>query len=430
MIWLLSLINFSFLMILLISAYRRPSILVFAVISAFVVFLVRPFAVLANGSTIITESFYSDINYELGLLVATAFHIIFYGALMLFYHKKTKSSNNQQKVKLIEVSKGSILLTVIMCMLFLAGFLFIGGTDVLFVNRSASVSVVAPSVRYIYPFAMVFLCIGAMQGAILFSQNRKVLGATLLLFYLVASVILAQRGFFIIFVVLGVAMCLRTNKASFKSYFKRLLPFIFILLAAAFSKDIIVNLFTSDFASEQSVSYVDEPLSERILSSPDGDTTEVWMLATKFVSENGHLFGDSIVNNIFNIFPHNQRREWGVMNGSDVLNNEYTGEGYWDLGFGFNVQLPIELYINFGLFGLIPMFFFGIILGAAMRLFDTRVIFLGRDPSWEVLRFYAIYTICQSLAGLQWSLLFYAVYFISRLRLRGNYTSKPMVTSS
>ncbi len=425
MIWLLSLVNLSFLLVLLVSAYKKPSILVFAVISAFVVFLVRPFAVLVHGSTIITEGFYSDINYELGLFIATAFHIIFYGALILFYHKKTKS-RNLQKVKFIGVSKYSILLTLAMCVLFLAGFLFIGGTDVLFINRSASVSVVAPSVRYIYPFAMVFLCIGAMQGAILFSQNRKVLGAILLLFYLVASMILAQRGFYIIFVVVGVALSLRVNKASLKSYVTRLLPFVFILLVAASSKEILVTFF----ASEQSISSVNEPLSQKILTSPDGDTTEVWMLATKFVSENGYLFGDSVVNNIFNIFSHNQRREWDVMNGSDVLNNEYTGQGYWELGYGFNVQLPIELYINFGLFGLIPICIFGIILGAAMRRFDVGVIFQGRDPSWEVLRFYAIYTFCQSLAGLQWALLFFAIYFMSRLRWAGIFSSKPMVTSS
>ena len=154
------------------------------------------------------------------------------------------------------------------------------------------------------------------------------------------------------------------------------------------------------------------------------------MLATKFVSENGYLFGGSVVNNIFNIFTHNQRREWGVMNGSDVLNNEYTGEGYWDLGFGFNVQLPIELYINFGLFGLIPISLFGIVLGMALRQFDGRVIFQGVDPSWEVLRLYAIYTICHSLAGLQWSILFFALYFVSRLRWKGVSSSKPMVNSS
>lgn len=426
MIWFLSLVNLSFLLILLVSAYKKPSILVFAVISAFVVFLVRPFAVLVHGSTIITEGFYSDINYELGLFIATAFHIIFYGALILFYHKKTKS-RNLQKVDSIGVSKNSILLTLAMCMLFLVGFLFVGGTDVLFINRSASVSVVAPSVRYIYPFAIVFLCIGAMQGAILFAQNRKVLGTVLLLFYLVASMILAQRGFFIIFVVLGVTLCLRVMKVSIKSYVSLLLPFAFVLLAAVSSKEILVSFF----ASEQSlVSVQNESFSEKILSSPDGDTTEVWMLATNFVNENGYLLGGSVVNNIFNIFSHNQRREWGVMNGSDVMNNEYTGEGYWDLGFGFNVQLPIELYINFGLFGLIPISLFGIILGRAMRQFDGRVIFQGVDPSWEVLRLYAIYTICHSLAGLQWSILFFALYFVSRLRWTGISSSKQMVNTS
>ena len=54
-------------MILFISAYKRPSILAFAVISAFVVFLVRPSTVLVHGSTIITEDFYSNMNYEFGL---------------------------------------------------------------------------------------------------------------------------------------------------------------------------------------------------------------------------------------------------------------------------------------------------------------------------------------------------------------------------
>ena len=118
------------------------------------------------------------------------------------------------------------------------------------------------------------------------------------------------------------------------------------------------------------------------------------------------------------------------MNGSDVLNNEYTGEGYWDLGFGFNVQLPIELYINFGFLGLILICFFGVFLGSALRRFDSRVIFLGRDPSWEVLRLYAIYTICHSLAGLQYSVLFFAIYSVTRLRWSDTSSSKSMVNSS
>ena len=117
------------------------------------------------------------------------------------------------------------------------------------------------------------------------------------------------------------------------------------------------------------------------------------------------------------------------MNGSDVMNNTFTGEAYWDLGFGFNVTLPIELYINFGLFGLIPMCFVGILLGIALRQFDDRIILQGRDPSWEVLRLYAVYTLCTSLAGLQWSILFFVVYSVTRLRWSGT-SSKSMVNSS
>ena len=423
MIWLLSFVNIGLILILIISVYKKPSLLVFALASTFFVFLVRPFAILSYGSTIITKSYYSDTNYQVGLFAATAFYIIFFLALILFYHKKS-TFPKMQKVKLIKLRRGSIFLPLVLCTFFLALFLYVGGVEVLFVNRSASISVVAPSLRYIYPFGIVFLCIGSMQGAILLAQNRFVVGSILLAFYLLASMILAQRGFFILFVVVGIALSLRTERASLKSYFLKIFPFIFVLLAAVSSKQILMTFF----GPEQSTSSVQNmPLSEKILSSPDGDTTEVWMLATKFINENDYLLGKSVVNNIFNIFPHNQRREWNVMNGSDILNNEYTGQGYWDLGFGFNVQLPIELYINFGIFGLIPMCLFGIILGSAQRQFDDRIIYYGRDPTWEVLRLYAVYTICNSLAGLQWSIMFYSIYILMRLRLRRNSLNKSMI---
>ena len=107
-----------------------------------------------------------------------------------------------------------------------------------------------------------------------------------------------------------------------------------------------------------------------------------------------------------------------MLNGSDILNNAYTGSTYWDYGFGFNVTLPIEIYINFGFFGIIPMCFIGFVLGSILRNLDSRVIFHGIDPSWEVLKFYAVYTLCSSWAGLQWSVLFYTIYTVTRLRLK------------
>tara|TARA_B110000971_G_C19976312_1_gene485114 strand:- start:88 stop:1365 length:1278 start_codon:yes stop_codon:yes gene_type:complete len=424
-IWFSSLVNLVLFLILLGSVYKKPSLLVFALVTTVVVFLIRPFAVLLHGSTILTESFYSDINYENGLLIGTAFYLVFYVAVILCYHKKS-SAANPKKLDFVDVRIPSIFLTAVMCVVFLALFLFIGGIDVLFVNRTASISVVAPSLRYVYPFAIVFLCIGSMQGAIMLAQKRILLGGMLLVLYLFASMILAQRGFFILFVVVGVALSLRGGKVSLRSYISMLLPFFFVLLLAVSSKQLLETFFGSGnlHASAQHLSP-----SEEILSSPDGDASEVWMLAAKFTSDNGYLFGGSVINNIFNIFSHNQRREWGLMNGSDVMNNTFTGEGYWDLGFGFNVTLPIELYINFGLFGLIPICFFGILLGSSLRQFDDRVSRQGRDPSWEVLRLYAVYTLCTSLAGLQWSILFFVVYSVTRLRWSGT-SSKSMVNSS
>jgi hypothetical protein len=380
-------------------------------------FVVRPLAVFLHGSTILTESLFSSYSYNIAYLNATCYCLVFYLTAIFVFHKKI-TGVAVEKVRKIEIANSRLWTTLIFCIIFCLIFLFVGGVGILFTNRAASIATVAPSLRYIYPFAIVFLCIGSMQGAVIFLQNERKKGALLLFFYLVVSSIIGQRGFFIIFAVLGTTLVLRTRNASITQYLLASVPISFVMVLAIYSKTLMTYLASGG----QLMSSVDKvSIAEKILVSPDSDATEVWMRAYLFVSEQGYLFGTSLVNNFFNIFSHVQRREWGLMNGSDILNGFFTGDVYWDYGFGFNVTLPIELYLNFGIYGIIPVCLVGGFFGRVLRDFDGRVIFRGRDPSWEALKLYALYTLCSSLAGLQWSVLFYAVFLLTRIKLRASY---------
>jgi hypothetical protein len=101
-----------------------------------------------------------------------------------------------------------------------------------------------------------------------------------------------------------------------------------------------------------------------------------------------------------------------LQNGQDVLNAYYNGDAYIEKGFGFNVTLPIELYLNFGILSLPFMIIVGYIYGAAISKFHISVFQNGGDPGLFVLRLYAIWTITGSFAGFQWFILFYLSFFL------------------
>jgi hypothetical protein len=94
------------------------------------------------------------------------------------------------------------------------------------------------------------------------------------------------------------------------------------------------------------------------------------------------------------------------------LNGFYGGSSYWDYGFGFNVTLPIEVYLNFGFFGIPIIYLAGFVIGRAIIFNYKSILVDGQDPALSSLRLYAIWTITSSFAGLQWAAAFYLIYKI------------------
>ena len=90
MIWVAAFINFILILFLAISCFKKPSIMLFGLLTLYTVFIIRPFAVLMYGSTILTENFFNRVIYEDSLLIATFYNLCFYLTALIFLHKKSK----------------------------------------------------------------------------------------------------------------------------------------------------------------------------------------------------------------------------------------------------------------------------------------------------------------------------------------------------
>lgn len=392
------------LIILLYTVVKVPSINYFIIIVIIYGFIIRPYAVKKNGGTLITENYFNMGDYEFGYFVASIYLLLYsiglkIGSTELNILKKTKLKYQIYNDK--KLINFFFSLTIILCLI----LLYIGGAEILFMNRETTMSIQSPLIRYLYPFITVLLCASTIHAILDIFYRNIFIGIMKIIVLFIVTSIIAQRGFFIIFIIIGLSLVVFYNKKQMYN-FKMLILMIFILLTL-FLKDLIVSIYGNEISLLKSSNII-----ERVLLRPDGDVTEVWMLTVQYLSNQDYLYGVSIFNNIFNLIPHNVRHSIGLDNGQDILNGFFSDSRYWDYGFGFNVTLPIEAYLNFGFYGIIIVFFAGYIMGRAITHNYKSILVYGQDPALCSLRLYAIWTITTSFAGLQWAVLFYFIYKI------------------
>lgn len=399
----LSLVLIS-LFIFIYTSIRFPSINYFTIIFILYALLIRPFAILLNDGTVITREFYNFNDYQFGYLISSIF-MITYTSGMYFGMRKLFTLNKIIIKKEIIINKNLenilFILSIISCVV----FLYIGGSDILFINRETTVSIQNPLLRYYFPFVIVILCASTVHAVLTFYYGNLFIGILKIIILFLITSILAQRGFFIIFIIIGFSLVIYINKNQVYKY--KSIIILLLILSTLFLKNVLVGIYHDNQAQIQTPSIL-----ERILYRPDGDVTEVWMLTIQYLKNHDFSYGISLINNIFNFMPHNTRHSLGLDNGQDILNGFYGASGYWNYGFGFNVTLPVEAYLNFGFYGIFIIYLAGYIIGKAIA-FYYKSIFINRyDPALSSLRLYAFWTVTSSFGGLQWALVYYAVYKI------------------
>jgi len=390
---------------LIISLYlvmRVPSLNYFLIIFIIYAMVLRPYAILINGGSEITRDYFSMMDYEFGYLAASINIFMFLVGMFIGLFKLVNANNFTKQCRICinkKLENLLFILSIISCLV----FLYIGGVEILFVNRTTTISMQNPMLRYIFPFVTVLLCASTIHAVLAIFYGKFIVGMSKSIVLFVITSILAQRGFFIVFIIISISLVMFHDKRKIFKF--QSIALVILMLLTLFSKDILVGIFVDNTVVQESKSFL-----EKILLRPDGDATEVWMLTIQYLKDNNYTYGISIFNNIFNLIPHNLRHSLEIYNGQDILNGFYGGSQYWDYGFGFNVTLPIEAYLNFGYFGVLISCLAGYIMGKSIE-YNYKYIFLyGQDPALASLRLYAVWTITSSFSGFQWAIIYYAIY--------------------
>ncbi len=374
---------------------RWPSILLFHLIWAVFSLLVRPVATVLYGTTLETERYFTPELYVGAWYTCALSSLCFAVGILSTYRPPAI----RPKAELAEPGRATVILVHGGSIAAAVALLAIGGTAIMFSNRTTTMSIVSPTVRYIFPFVVVLCCAGTLMSVFALLRKTTLLNIAKVGLYYGITLLVAQRGFFIIFATLAAAMLFRVQQ---RLRWGALVTLAVLLLFGLLAKELMT------WATTEREPEAPRSVLERIVDRPDGDAVEIWMLTLAYTRNFGFVKGASLPNNAYNIFSHTQRDQIQRHNGQDILNGYYNQDAYWSRGFGFNVTLPIELFLNFGWFGALLPLLPGALFGYALGRFDRAVFVDQRSPVAAALVLYGVWSLVQSFAGLQWAVLFIA----------------------
>jgi len=413
---------FAFLsLVCLIAAARAyPSITWFIALTVLLAFIIRPYLILKNDFTLLTFNFYEKSIYSNAFLLSTiSSFICSLGILFGQFSLNTRELSfiRQRSLKLeFSLSNRLVILVFNLNIFFGVIFIFMMGENAIFSNRLTTISISNSFMRYMYTPGVVFASIGLVHAILGLQLGvRKWLFFAYIVFCIFLHFLYGVRGFAIYFscITLGIIFF-----SSQKFYIKNILIFAIIFIIIVSSKELMNIIFSSNQLvdiNQNKLSDTSPDLIETILLRTEGDTTESWMVMLHYLHENDFLYGKSLINNFFNFFPHTIRQYYGLLNGQDIINNYYDSNNYWQNGFGFNVVLPMELYLNFGIFSFPLLFLLNFWLGREIVIFFRQIFVKKKDPGVQSLKLYAIFVLSSSFGGLQWVFLFISCFIIFRL---------------
>ena len=365
--------------------------------------VLRGFGIILNGGSVLYNRYFSWDAYldglNLNLLYQTALYVGYLVGFGLKEDSAVKRIDKRPISGLNSLDKFLAVLAVIILVIMFS----VGGLSLLAPFRDVSISVLFPQLRPIYPIAMILGAILAGRGILLIGVNSHYLaGCAIFLIGISTSVVTNQRGLLVIFIFTAIGFLVRIGKHIIA----------FTAFGAAFSLAMTVRSFiflVLGEKNEKSVSVGPVNYLAALPYSPDGDSSEVWMVVSKYVDQNGLLMGKSIIMSWASLFSSEYRYSSGYRTGADVLNSFHDPTTYWNLKFGFNVSTAHELFFNFGYTSIIFYFIFAWLIGVCFRRY-YNLLADGADPIYSSLFVFAVATYLMAISGLMWFLLYFIIH--------------------
>jgi hypothetical protein len=367
----------------------------------------RGVGILINDGSVLYNKYFNWNVYTEAINLNLIYQIAFFGGIITAFGRgafgevkvlNSKSVDGFNTLDKIAATIVAISLTV---------FLAVGGFNVLAPFRDASITVISPILRFVYPFALVFGAIVAGRGVIIYGlKGEHLTGFFLFVIGVLSSIAVNQRGILIIFLINAggyIYMAGRRCLAIMLGFF------VYILSQTIKSVLFFVyNDIEGNTGSKNLVQYL-----QSLPYSPDGDGSEVWMIVVEYVKQNGHLYGKSILNSWASILSSDYRNTQGLLTGLDVINSYHDPFTYWNLKFGFNLSSAQELYLNFG-YASIPIFFTAsYFLGWILKKYKKQL-GLGSDPVYSFVMPFGVCAYVLAISAFMWFVMFFSVAILLR----------------
>ena len=238
-------------------------------------------------------------------------------------------------------NKRLILNLIFVQLIFIGYVLFVSpNLSILSINRSTTISLTIPGIRYVYPFFLALspsLFASSILSIISFKKLRfNSLHYILSLTSLINVFLIGQRGFllmtlFTLFLTSFIFSIYELLKG--KLNISEIRKWLFIFL----SFPLIYNLRNLNKLDGNKLFF---------LKMADLEQLKAWDGAIEVV-KNHVINTPPIFNNIFNFLNHQSRINIGIPNSSDIINEFLNLYGYFDNGFGLNITIPMDLYVSF-----------------------------------------------------------------------------------
>lgn len=349
-------------------------------------FAIRPILAASEGGFSLYLRDLSLYNQGLALqFVSVLFFILGY---VVVWHVKRRNSGVFDFPVAKELYLGYFLLGLGLVSIFLMSSL--SGSNWLPTERNVAITTAVPFGKVLFPLGAISFSVSLFGFLSMLSLRRISLVRLVyimpgLVLSFVGLALLNQRGFILLAFILWLFSLERRRVLGYR----RLLIWIGVAVLLLFVvRDVtasVLNVFTGT-PSNEAVTRTEEPstlwvrIKEYMLYRPNFDNADVWVVVQTYFQDEGPSLGSTFLAIPARFLGTGQRVETGLLTAVDKLNTYYWGDSYVTSNFGFNVTLPQELYINFGILGLFLTFFAGVLAALVDRwLWRINSISLGRS---------------------------------------------------
>jgi hypothetical protein len=221
------------------------------------------------GSSILYSDFYSDELFLHAQILNLAFFTVLILGIFLTFKPCEFAFDNVGRSNCIRLDA---FLSVLLFSIFVI-IIGVGGSSTLAPFRDSSISAVAPSLRPIYPFALIISALVAARGFLLLMRDRQKIFALWLIFLgLTVTVIISQRGILISFIIVTAAIAINLGRFRFALKVASIAIFLAVFLRSILSIALISAPIIEDSGS---AAFNTDLLAIILAARPDGDSAEV-----------------------------------------------------------------------------------------------------------------------------------------------------------